>query len=217
MIPRVVIERAATPDGELVLARRGDDFSIRVRGVELMNSAHHTSEDELGRLCGELVGDVTDPRLLIGGLGLGYTLRAALDVLPAAAHVDVAEIVPAVVRWNRTVLGALARHPLDDPRVHVIEGDVAVTIRESQARYHAIVLDVDNGPDGVYAGNSKLYQQRGLAAASAALVAGGALAVWSAFQSPTFTKWLGDVGFAVEQQVIRAHGVKHYIWLARKR
>jgi spermidine synthase len=217
VLPRVILERTATPAGEMVLARRGDEFSIRVAGVELMNSYDHKSELELGRIAGELVRAVAAPRLLIGGLGMGYTLRATLDVVPAEAHVDVAELLPAVVRWNRTVYGQLAGHPLDDPRVHVIEGDVVHVIAASPARYDAIVLDVDNGPDGVFASNAILYQQRGLAVAAAALAPGGALAVWSSFESPTFTRWLHDAGFAVELRTIQARHGKHYIWLARGR
>ncbi|MBA3818116.1 MAG: hypothetical protein H0X17_04445 [Deltaproteobacteria bacterium] len=199
----------------MVLARRGEDFSIRVAGVELMNSGNHGSEDELGRIAGAVVAKIPEPRLLIGGLGMGYTLRAALDVLPATAHVDLAELVPEVIRWNRTVLGHLAGHPLADARVHVIEGDVAQVIAAATG-YHAILLDVDNGPDGVFASNAVLYQRRGLAAASAALGPGGTLAVWSSFDSATFTRWLTDLGFAVELRVLRIHGVKHYIWLAQK-
>ncbi len=215
MIPRIVLERAQTSAGDMVLARRGEDFSIRVAGVELMNSGNHGSEDELGRIAGAVVAKIPEPRLLIGGLGMGYTLRAALDVLPATAHVDLAELVPEVIRWNRTVLGHLAGHPLADARVHVIEGDVAQVIAAATG-YHAILLDVDNGPDGVFASNAVLYQRRGLAAASAALGPGGTLAVWSSFDSATFTRWLTDLGFAVELRVLRIHGVKHYIWLAQK-
>ncbi|MDQ3364522.1 MAG: hypothetical protein M3680_03745 [Myxococcota bacterium] len=215
MIPRIVLERAPTSAGEMVLARRGEDFSIRVAGVELMNSGNHGSEDELGRIAGAVVAKIPEPRLLIGGLGMGFTLRAALDALPATAHVDLAELVPDVIRWNREVLGHLAGHPLEDPRVHVIEGDVAQVIAAATG-YHAILLDVDNGPDGVFASNAVLYQRRGLAAAAAALAPGGTLAVWSSFDSATFTRWLTDLGFAVELRVLRIHGVKHYIWLAQK-
>ena len=220
VIPVVVVERAATPGGEMVLSRRGDEFSIRVGGVELMNSRNHGSEDELGRRAGELVREVRAPRMLVGGLGLGYTLRAALEALPRTAHVDVVEIVPAVVRWNRTVLGALAGHPLDDPRVAVIEGDVARVIAGSPAgHYQAILLDVDNGPDEIFERNAALYRRAGLVAAHAALAPGGVLAVWSSFESQTFTRWLREVGFAVEIARIRPQhrgGPRHYIWFARR-
>src|SRR5438105_439657 len=147
MIPIVTIERVATPAGEMTLARRGKQFSIRVRGVELMNSGNHESEDELGRRACTLVAGVAKPRILIGGLGLGYTVRAVLD--GCAASIDVVELVPAVVRWNRTVLAELAGRPLDDPRVAMIEDDVAHVIA-TRTGYHAIVLDVDNGPDELF-------------------------------------------------------------------
>lgn len=219
MIPNVVVERVSSPGGELVLSRRGDQFSIRVAGVELMNSHNHWSEDELGRLTSKRIGGVVAPRVLIGGLGMGYTLRAALDELPRDAHVDIVEIVPDVVRWNRTILGDLAHRPLDDPRVTVIEADVAHVLRAPAARYHAILLDVDNGPDGVYRSNDALYKRNGLAATKAALVPGGLLAVWSAFESATFTRWLREVGFSVELETIAAKykgAPRHYIWFARR-
>ncbi len=215
MIPNVVIDRATTPDGEMVLSQRGTDFSIRVRGVELMNSRIHGSEDELGRITCQPLASRPAPCVLIGGLGLGYTLRAALDVLPATARVDVAEIIPAVVRWNRTVVGALAGHPLADPRVTVIEGDVGLVITNSTARYDAILLDVDNGPDGILQTNAGLYKRAGLERARAALVPGGVLAVWSSFDSPTFTTWLRQVGFEVELVRSNQHGARHFVWLAR--
>jgi spermidine synthase len=213
VIPTVVLDRVATPGGDMVLSRRGDQFSIRVGRVELMNSRNHASEDELGRRACTLVGDRTDARVLVGGLGLGYTLRAVLDGCRAA--IDVVELVPAVVRWNREHTGALAGHPLDDPRVTVIEDDVARVIAAADASYHAIVLDVDNGPDELFDENAKLYQRRGLVAAHRALVPGGGLAVWSAFESKTFTTWLRTTGFAAEVIRVNAHGARHVIWLAR--
>ncbi len=215
MIPHVVVERVATPGGEMTLSRRGTQFSIRVGGVELMNSHNHASEDELGRRACALVAGVRTPRILIGGLGLGFTLRAVLDGAPAAM-IDMVEIVPAVVRWNRTHTGALAGQPLDDARVTVIEDDVARVIAGAQARYDAIVLDVDNGPDELFESNAKLYKRAGLAAAHRALVAKGGLAVWSSFESATFTTWLREVGFAVELVRVKAHGTRHVIWLARR-
>lgn len=215
MIPIVVIERVATPLGEMTLSQRANDFSIRVGGVELMNSLNHRSEDELGKITCTPLARSRAPRVLIGGLGLGFTLRAALDVLPEKAQVEVCELIPDVVRWNRTVLGALAKHPLADPRVTVTESDVGAVIARSAARYDAIVLDVDNGPDGVGGRNDGLYKAAGLAAARRALVDGGLYAVWSSFESPTFTKWLAAAGFTVELQKIKAHGTTHWIWLAR--
>ncbi|HEU0030727.1 MAG TPA: hypothetical protein VFQ53_08840 [Kofleriaceae bacterium] len=220
MIPTVVLDRVQTPMGELRLARRGDEFSIRVAGVELMNSRNHASEDEFGRLAGALVAGVATPRVLIGGLGMGFTLRAALDALGDRARVDVVELVPAVVRWNRELYGHLAGAPLGDSRVHVIEADVVAVVRESTARYDAIVLDVDNGPDGISEANGRLYGARGLAELHAALAPGGALAIWSAFEAPAFTKRVTKAGFGVEVRRVRTqHGGNpvHFFWVARRR
>lgn len=219
MIPTTIVERVATSGGEMVLYRHGGDYAIRVAGVELMNSRNHGSEDELGRRASALVAGARAPRMLVGGLGLGFTLRAALDALPAAARVDVAEIVPAVVRWNRTMLGGLAGHPLADARVTVIEGDVARVIAGARGAYDAIALDVDNGPDEMFERNGGLYRRAGLAASREALAPGGVLAVWSAFESATFTRWLRDTGFDVELATIRSRargGPRHFIWLARR-
>lgn len=220
MIPTVVIERVASPGGELVLARRGDEFTLRVAGVELMSSRDHASELELGRATVARLPAAGRPQILVGGLGFGFTLRAALDALPAAARVEVVELVPDVVRWNRGVLGPLAGHPLADPRVTVIEADVAAVIGAAKARYDAIILDVDNGPDAVYPGNAVHYRRAGLAAAHRALVPGGWLAVWSSFESPTFTAWLREVGFAAEVVTLRARAggrPRHYAWFAQRR
>lgn len=220
MIPTVIVERVSSPVGEMRLSRHGDDFEIRVDGIELMSSRNHQSEDEFGRLAGELVKGLAKPRLLIGGLGLGYTLRAALDTLPKTAQVDVAEIVAEVVRWNRTVYGFLARKPLDDPRVTVIEADVAHVMKQAPGRYDAIVLDVDNGPDGISESNAQLYLPDGLASIYNALVPEGVLAIWSAFDSQKFTKALRQPGFDVEVQKIRTWhggGATHYFWVARRR
>ena len=208
-----------SPGGELVLSRRGEEYAIRVAGIELMSSRDHSSEDELGRAAVARL-EATSPRVLIGGLGMGFTLRAALDALPATAHVEVVEIVPDVVRWNRGVLAKLAGEPLADPRVEVIEADVAHVIRKATDRYDAIVLDVDNGPDAVYEGNAALYKRNGLAAAKAALVPGGWLAVWSSFRSSTFTTWLREVGFAVDLVTMKSKfksGPTHYVWFAQRR
>jgi len=201
-----------------VLAQRGNEISIRVAGVELMNSRDHGSEDELGRQTAARI-TAKAPRVLIGGLGFGFTLRAALDALPADAHVDVVELVPAIVRWNRTILSHLAGNPLADPRVTVIEDDVLNVIKKASG-YDAIVLDVDNGPDPIYEGNAALYKRHGLSAARAALAPGGWLAVWSSFSSKTFTTWLRDVGFSSELVTMKSKfkgGPTHYVWFARTR
>jgi spermidine synthase len=201
-----------------VLSRRGEEYSIRVASVELMNSRDHSSEDELGRASVARLR-AKAPRVLIGGLGMGFTLRAALDALPPKAHVEVVEIVPDIVRWNRGVLAKLAGVPLADPRVTVVEADVAHVIRKANETYDAIVLDVDNGPDAVYEGNAVLYKRNGLAAAKAALAPGGWLAVWSSFRSNTFTTWLREVGFATELVTIKSKfksGATHYVWFAQR-
>jgi len=201
-----------------VLAKRGNEISIRVAGVELMNSRDHSSEDELGRQSAARITAAKAPRVLIGGLGFGFTLRAALDALPAEAKVDVVELVPAIVRWNRTILAELAGNPLADPRVTVIEDDVKNVI-EKATGYDAIVLDVDNGPNPIYDGNADLYKRRGLSAAKAALAHGGWLAVWSSFSSKTFTTWLRDVGFHSELVTLKSKfkgGPTHYVWFARR-
>lgn len=220
MITDEVLERVVLPDGkEMVLSRWDKHIAISVGGRPLMSSHEHGSEDELGRLVAERLAGVAKPRVLIGGLGLGFTLRAALDVLPKAARVVVAELVPAVVRWNKGAHGKLARRPLRDKRVRVMVKDVAALIAK-RATYDAILLDVDNGPDALtHDANAKLYRRAGLVRARAALRENGVLAVWSAFPSRTFTQWLREVGFAVEQ--LRATpttpgGPRYYIWVARK-
>jgi spermidine synthase len=213
VLATVVLDRALVPGGEMVLSRRGDELTIRVRGVELMSSRSHSSEDELGRRGALLAGTSDRARVLVGGLGLGFTLRAVLE--HCRARVDVVELVPAVIRWNRTHAGALAAHPLEDPRVTLIEDDVARVIDASEARYAAIVLDVDNGPEELFDANAKLYRREGLLAAKRALVPGGGLAVWSSFESPTFTAWLLEADFSVEVVRIKARGSRHVIWLAR--
>ena len=208
------------PDGkEMTLVRWDGHIGIEVGGRSLMTSHDHGSEDELGAVVGEAVRGIARPRILIGGLGLGYTLRAALDVLPPAARVDVAELVPEVVSWNRGAQGPLAKRPLRDKRVKVLIEDVADVIKRGSA-YDAILLDVDNGPDAlVHPGNAGLYKRAGLLRAKKALRAGGVLAVWSAFGSRTFTRWLEEVGFTVtlqRTQPTTPGGPRYYIWLARR-
>ena len=214
------LERVTLPDGqEMVLMRWDGHISIEVAGRSLMSSHDHGSEDDLGRIVAERLSGIARPRVLIGGLGLGFTLRAALDALPPAAQVIVAELVPAVVRWNRGEHGALAGRPLDDKRVEVKIEDVAKVIAR-RPTYDAILLDVDNGPDALtHAGNAGLYKRAGLGRAHAKLRAGGVLAVWSAFPSKTFTKWLESVGFDVALKRSRSTlpgGPRYYIWLAQR-
>ena len=223
MTPWILLDSTEVPGngGELCLYQRGGEFSIKVTGRgELMNSRSHGSEDALARLtCARLVNGV-NPRLLIGGLGMGFTLAAALHQLGEQARVVVAELVPGVVAWNRGVLGDLAGRPLQDPRVSVCEKDVARIMATASQAFDAIVLDVDNGPEGLTRKeNDRLYTEDGLNAASAALRPGGILAVWSAGPEAAFRLRLRKVGFAVEEVRVRAHGSKgarHVIWFARR-
>lgn len=223
MIPWVLLDSAQVPDngGELRLYQRDDEFSIRIVGRgELMSSRTHASEDALAELtCARLV-DCPAPRLLIGGLGMGFTLAAALQHGGEHMQVVVAELVPAVVAWNKAALGEVAGRPLDDTRVTVFEGDVAQIMKAEQQAYDAILLDVDNGPEGLtHKDNDWLYSINGLSAAYAALRPQGVLAVWSAGPSREFVKRLRKVGFVVEELRVRAHGKKgarHIIWFARR-
>ncbi len=207
--------------GELRLFAEGDHYSIKIAGGgDLMSTRVHGSEDALARIACERIAGVANPRLLIGGLGMGFTLAAALTELGAKARIVVAELVPGVVAWNRGALGQHAGHPLNDTRVEVIEADVATVIKSAQSSFDAILLDVDNGPDGItQVGNDWLYTLPGLAASMRALRANGVLAIWSAHTNRKFTERLRQSGFEVDEVPVRAHGNKgarHLIWIARK-
>ncbi len=223
MNPWVLLDETDVPNhgGHMKLYQRAFEFSISVDQEELMNSRMHGSEDALAELACEPLARKEHPRVLIGGLGMGFTLRAALDTLNPAATVEVAELVPAVVRWNRTHLAELAGRPLADPRTVVHESDVAVVIENAQAAYDAIMLDVDNGPDGLtHADNDRLYTAGGIQAAVKALKPGGILGVWSAEPDAAFTKRLRGAGLRIEEKTIRARktkGRRHTIWLAQKK
>lgn len=206
---------------ELRLSRRNDEFSIKIAGKpgELMNSRLHGSEDALAELPCRRVAERPKVRALIGGLGMGFTLAAALKALREDAEVVVAELVPEVVEWNRGALGLAAGHPLADSRARVHLGDVGKVIKQQKQAFDAIMLDVDNGPEGLTRKeNDWIYSPAGLTAAQEALRPDGVLAVWSAGQDPAFTERLRQVGFAVEEVSVRAHrpgkGARHVIWLA---
>jgi len=189
---------------------------------ELMNSRLSGSEEALATLACDRMPKSPRPAVLIGGLGMGFTLRAALGRLPAEAWVVVAELVPAVVAWAKGPMAEIFGGSLDDPRVAVVETDVAEPIRAARAAYDAVLLDVDNGPDGLTRDeNDRLYDARGLAAVRAALRPGGVLAVWSSAPDRGFTARLKRAGFAVEEVTARAHagrsGARHVIWLATSR
>jgi spermidine synthase len=224
MTPWKLLDRAQMPESgeELRLYQRGWEFSIRVDSHELMNSRAHGSEDALAELACVRIAHRPCPRILIGGLGMGYTTAAALHRLGADGQVVVAELVPAVVAWNRGLLADLAGHPLHDARVTVQEADVARILRAEQGAYDAILLDVDNGPVSLTRkGNDWLYARAGLDAAYAALRAGGVLAVWSAGPDRAFAKRLCRAGFEVSEVSARARGPRgggrHIIWLAVRR
>lgn len=223
MIPRQLIATARVPGGiELRLIRHGDDHMIMVDNNELMSSRVGGSEEALATMTSERLRDRAAPHLLIGGYGMGFTLRAALGMLGPRSRVTVAELVPEIIDWARGPMAALTAGCLDDARVQLLSGDVATAITTATNRYDAILLDVDNGPSGlVRAANDGLYSVNGLAAAMKALKPGGILAVWSAAPDAAFTKRLKHTGFAVDEVTVRARsngkGPRHTIWFASRR
>ena len=223
MIPWTLLDTAEVPDGggQLRLLQRGAEFSIRLGHNELMNSRVHGSEEALAKIAIAKLGAHTRPRILIGGLGMGFTLRAALRMIGAEARVVVAELVPAVVAWNRGWLADVSDHSLADARVSIREEDVAGLIRSEQSAYDAILLDVDNGPEALSRkANDRLYDLAGLGAAFAALRPRGVLATWSAGPDRDFTRLLRKAGFAVNEVRVRARGARggahQIIWIAAR-
>jgi spermidine synthase len=222
MIPWSLLDTAQVPGGgELRLKQRGDEFSIMLGQNELMNSRLSGSEEALATIACEKIRGRKAPRILIGGLGMGFTLRAALTALGPAARIVVAELMPAVVAWARGPMVEVFGESLSDPRVTIREVDVGDLIRADAAAYDAILLDVDNGPEGLTRkANDALYDLKGLGAARAALRPGGILAVWSSKQNPKFTWRLGKAGFEVEEVRARANGARggarHVIWIATR-
>jgi spermidine synthase len=223
MVPWQLLDSVPIPgeNKDLRLYRRGGEFSFRVDGSELMNSRAHGSEESLAELACARIASLACPQVLIGGLGMGYTLAAALSRLGAESRVVVAEISPAVVAWNRGPLGALTGHPLADDRVSVREVDVAQILLAEQRSYDAVLLDVDNGPRGITRkSNDWLYTRTGLEAVLTALRTGGVFALWSASPDQTFARMLHKAGFEVEEKRVRARGPReggyHTIWIARR-
>ena len=222
MKPWELLGQARAPDGaELALTLRSGEYVILANGKSLMSSRMHGSEEALATFAFARIRGREEPRVLIGGLGMGFTLRATLDLLPPDGEVVVAELLPAVVEWNRGPLGPLAGHPLKDRRVRVEQGDVAATLRSSDCAFDAILLDVDNGPAAfATSGNAALYNDAGLAAARTALREGGVLAVWSAREDRKFEQRLRYAGFRVEVERVRGRlkkgGPKHTIFIGYK-
>jgi spermidine synthase len=221
MVPRELIDTAEVPGGEpLRLMRRGDDFMIVLERNELMNSRMSGSEEALATMAIERLR-VPAPHVLIGGYGMGFTLRAALARLDGDARVTVVELVDKIIDWAKGPMAALTAGCLDDRRVEVVIDDVRAAIAHGRGGYDAVLLDVDNGPDGLTRpGNDGLYSDRGLAAARAALRTGGVLAIWSAAPDPKFARRLKDAGFAVDEVGVKARsngkGPRHVIWFARR-
>jgi spermidine synthase len=223
VIPWTLVDTAPVPGGggELRLMRRGAEFSIVLGQNELMNSRRGGSEAALAAIACERICARKRPRILIGGLGMGFTLRAALAALGPDARVVVAELVPAVVAWARNAMVEVFGDSLTDPRVSVREADVGDLIRTGRSRYDAILLDVDNGPEGLTRqSNDRLYDLEGLSAARAVLRPGGVLAVWSSGPNPNFARRLRTAGFDVDEVRVRANGkrggARHVVWIATR-
>jgi spermidine synthase len=220
LIPWTLLDTAQIPGGgELRLMRRGTEFSIKLGQNELMNSRLSGSEQALATLACRRIQTRERPRMLIGGLGMGFTLRAALAVLGSKAEIVVAELVPSVVAWARGEMAEMFGGSLTDPRVTIREEDVSQIIRSARAAYDTILLDVDNGPEGLTReSNDALYDLKGLTAARVALRPGGVLAVWSSGPDPRFTQRLRKAGFDVNEVPVRANGprggARHVIWTA---
>jgi spermidine synthase len=221
MKPAELLGRATTPDGsDMTLIRRGSELVILADGKALMSSRMHGSEEALATFGCDRARHIEEPRVLVGGLGMGFTLRATLDLLPTEGSVVVAELMPAIVEWNQGVLGELAGHPLKDRRARVALGDVGETMRANRGGFDAILLDVDNGPSAfAQAGNGGLYGDAGLALARAALRPFGVYAVWSARDDVKFEHRLRYNGFTVATERVRGRlqkgGPRHTIFVGR--
>jgi spermidine synthase len=221
MIPWKLLDQVPVPGdgGELTLFVRDQEYSIRVAQVELMNSRVYAREDALSKLGCERIRDRKKARVLIGGLGMGFALATALDNVGADAEVVVAELVPGVIRWNREIFGHLAGHPLRDRRVTLREMDVARVIREGRGGFDAVLLDVDNGPDGLTRrSNGWLYSDAGIASCRAALRPKGVLGIWSAGPDRAFARRLSRGQLAVDEVEVGSRskhkGARHTLWFA---
>ena len=223
MIPWLQVDTARVPGAEveLRLMRRGAEFSMMLGQNELMNSRLSGSEEALATLACRRIEAVKRANLLIGGLGMGFTLRAALAVLGPDARIMVAELVPAVIAWARGPMADIFADSLNDPRASILSADVIEVIQSHASAFDAILLDVDNGPEGlIRKANDGLYNPKGLKAIRRALRPGGVLAVWSSGPNPLFSKRLRDAGFDVDEVAVRAtakrRGARHVIWFATR-
>ena len=223
MIPWLQLDTVSVPgaDVQLRLMQRGAEFSMRLGQNELMSSRLSGSEEALATLACRRIEAVKSPHILIGGLGMGFTLRAALAVLGSDARIMVAELVPAVIAWARGPMADIFGDSLDDPRASIREADVVNVIASHDSAFDAILLDVDNGPEGlIRKANDALYDLKGLKAIRRALRPGGVLAVWSSGPNPLFSKRLRAAGFDVNEVAVRAttkrSGSRHVIWFATK-
>ncbi|PWQ97855.1 hypothetical protein [Leucothrix pacifica] len=224
MIPWTLLGEAAIPNdgGVLRLTQRGDEFSIHLKGArgELMNSRVRCSERALADLGCAHIKQLENASVLVGGLGMGFTLEAALLATKASTQVTVAELVPDVIEWNKGDLGECAGRPLDNSRTVVYQGDVSALFKRKKQAYHAVLLDVDNGPEGfTHADNDSLYSLGSLRAIRETLYPSGMLAIWSAWNDPKFSAQLKKAGYKVRTQMVRAHkgkGSRHTIYLAAK-
>ena len=226
MLPRETIATASIPGGEtLTLVAHGRDFVVMLGREELMGTRMQFSEEQLAELTLERI-TAKRPRVLVGGYGMGFTYRAALARLPEGGSVTVAEVVPDILDWARGPLAHLTGDTLDDPRGEIVIADVAALIDDAidgtTPKYDAILLDVDNGPDGIVRdANDRLYTRTGIGKARDALKPGGVLAVWSAAPDPAFSRRLRDSGMGIEERTVRARpnnkGPRHTIWFAEKR
>jgi spermidine synthase len=222
MTPRIHLGTALVPGGDqLDLYSRGDDFMIVLDRNELMSTRMNGSEIALAEMTLDRLAGNAAPHILIGGYGMGFTLRAALAKMGPKAKVTVVELVPGIIEWAHGPMKGITSGCLDDPRVRLLMGDVGAVINGANGTYDAILLDVDNGPDGLTReGNDGLYSATGLQAAKRALKPGGILAVWSAGSDARFTKRLENNGFVVDEVAVRARangkGPRHVIWFARK-
>jgi len=220
--PFELVGETVCPDGSVMkLVRRGEEYLILADGAVLMSSRMHGSEEALATFGCERARTLERPSVLIGGMGMGFTLRATLDLLPADATVVVAELVPAVVEWNRGLLGPLAKEPFKDKRVRVETGDVSATLRSRVGQFDAVLLDVDNGPAALtYSNNANLYDGGGIAAAHASLKKEGVLAIWAVKEDRNFVQRLREGGFDAQARHVRGRltkgGPRHTVFVARK-